>query len=186
MVMRALVVFESMFGNTKTIATAVAEGVASLLPVDTVAVDVAPSNLPADVGLIVVGAPTHAFGMSKRSTRESAAEQRSQTVTSMAIGLREWLASVEPPAYTVAAAAFDTRINRPRVPGSAAHKAERRLRSLGFRSAASPTTFWVTGTAGPLADGELDRARRWGEMLAAGVVSSPAASKPVTRRPAAR
>ena len=53
-----------------------------------------------------------------------------------------------------------------RVPGSAAHAAEKRLRHHKFSIARRAENFWVEGTPGPLSDGELDRARRWGEDLA--------------------
>ena len=61
--MRALVVFESMFGNTEKIAGAVARGLQQE-GVDTGLVEVrsAPRHLPADLDLLVVGGPTHAFG----------------------------------------------------------------------------------------------------------------------------
>jgi hypothetical protein len=63
------------------------------------------------------------------------------------------------------AAAFDTRIARPRLPGSAAHAAEKRLRRLGFRIVAPAESFYVEGTLGPLQAGERERARRWGKTL---------------------
>lgn len=49
----------------------------------------------------------------------------------------------------IAEAAFDTRIHTPVPSGSAAHRANRRLRRLGGRTVARPETFWVTGTTGP-------------------------------------
>jgi hypothetical protein len=60
---------------------------------------------------------------------------------------------------------FDTRIDKPRVPGSAAHGAEKRLRRLGFRVLVPAASFYVTDTSGPLVAGERERARRWGELL---------------------
>jgi hypothetical protein len=42
----------------------------------------------------------------------------------------------------------------------------KRLVSLGFRPLAKPETFGVHGYAGPVADGELERARSWGGELA--------------------
>jgi hypothetical protein len=83
-------------------------------------------------------------------------------------GLREWLTTLERTDRSLAAAAFDTRIDRPRVPGSAARGAEKRLRKLGFRIACPSESFYVTGTTGPLIDGETERARRWGEELGRG------------------
>jgi hypothetical protein len=84
---------------------------------------------------------------------------------SAGIGLREWLDTVRRGSAEVAAATFDTRIKKPRLPGSAARAAEKRLRRLGFRIAAPATSFYVAGSSGPLADDEAERARRWGESL---------------------
>ena len=47
--MRALVVYESMFGNTRDVASAVADGLRTVGDVETVEVGVAPSRPPADV-----------------------------------------------------------------------------------------------------------------------------------------
>ena len=52
-------------------------------------------------------------------------------------------------------------------PATTPGTADKLLRRHGFRPVARPETFWVTGTFGPLRDGEVDRARRWGEQLAA-------------------
>ena len=163
---RALVVFESMFGNTQKVAEAVAEGLSSRIPTNLLEVGAASDVIADDVDLLVVGGPTHAFGMSRPRTREDAARQAGGHVVSERTGLREWLASLERRNGNVAAVAFDTRIDKPRVPGSAARGAEKRLRKLGVRIAAPSQSFYVTGVAGPLVDGETERARRWGRTLA--------------------
>ncbi len=162
---RALVVYESMFGNTQTIAEAVADGLSSRIPTDLLEVSAASDVLADDVELLVVGGPTHAFGMSRPRTREDATRQAGGHVVSERTGLREWLASLERRTGNVAAAGFDTRIDKPRVPGSAARGAEKRLRKLGFRIAAPSESFYVTGVAGPLVDGETERAHIWGQEL---------------------
>lgn len=172
--MRALVVFESMFGNTRDVVRAVADGVSSRLPVDTVEVGTAPEQLGDDVALLVVGGPTHAFGLSRASTRADAARQATEPVVSTVVGIREWLDGVDAGSRTVAAAAFDTRVAKPRLPGSAAKGAARRLRRRGFSIVAPATSFFVDGTKGPLLDGELDRARAWGAHLAAAAVQGSA------------
>jgi hypothetical protein len=69
------------------------------------------------------------------------------------------------------AAAFDTRADHPRMPGSAAAGAARRLRRLGYRMVTGPESFRVTGTKGPLVGGELERARMWGSGLVARIVA---------------
>ena len=174
--MRALVVYESMFGNTRTVAEAVADGLTSRFEVETVEVGVAPAAVRDDVALVVAGGPTHAFGMTRESTRRSAKDQAGGAVVSPGIGLREWLDALSH--GTAAAATFDTRVRHPRVPGSAAHAAEKRLRKLGFRVAVPAETFWVEGTPGPLLVGEADRAREWGAGLAAAVSGSRVTARP--------
>lgn len=165
--MRALVVYESMFGNTQTVATAIAEGLRAAVTVDLVEVGAAPTTVDDDIGLLVVGGPTHAFGMSRAATRRDAAEQAEREVVSAGTGLREWLEVVQAPAARIPAAAFGTLIDNPWVPGSAARAAEKRLRKLGFAIVAPAEAFIVGGVPGPLADGEVDRARQWGAMLGA-------------------
>ena len=159
---RALVVCESMFGNTRAVADAVAD---ALVPrfdrVDVVDVGAAPSSVDG-VSLLVVGAPTHALGMSRPSTRQSAHEQGAAEPGEW--GVREWLAGLARPAHEIRAAAFDTRIRKPGVPGSAAKAVSRRLHRLGF-DVAPPISFAVAGTDGPLVAGELDRARQWSAAL---------------------
>ena len=117
--MRALVVYESMFGNTQTIADAVAGGWPHRMRVDAVEVGGAPATLDDDVTLLVVGGPTHAFGMSRPRTRQDAATQAPDGLVSTGTGLREWLAALRAPAG-IAAAAFDTKVSKPHLPGSAA------------------------------------------------------------------
>jgi Flavodoxin len=162
---RALVVYESMFGNTAAIAKAVAEGLASVIDADVADVASAPSALD-DLDLLVVGAPTHAFGLSRPQTRADAGKRGAYADAARSDGVREWIATIDRGSVgATTAAAFDTRVRRPRLPGSAARAARRRLRRLGFRVLPA-TSFWVTGTPGPLAEGELERAHRWGEQLA--------------------
>ena len=163
--MRARVVYESMFGNTQAIAQAVADGLAESMSVELEEVGSAAADIGGNVDLLVVGGPTHAFGMSRERTRESAVVQAAGDVVSADEGLREWLGALTGGSRAIAAAAFDTRIDKPRMPGSAAHGAEKRLRRLGFRVLIPAASFYVTDTSGPLVDGERERARRWGELL---------------------
>ena len=170
--MRALVVFESMFGNTKEIADAVGAGIGTCMPVDVVEVGTAPA-CDAGVAFLVVGGPTHAFGLSWPSTRADAATKAGGPVVSSGTGLREWFDTLDLPALRLPAATFATRIRKPRVPGSAAQGAARRLRRLGCHLVVPPLSFWVEDVMGPLSGGELERARRWGEELAILAVPQP-------------
>src|SRR4051794_40753049 len=112
--MRALVVFESMFGDTETIARAVADGLSGGMRVDIVDVAAAP-RVDADVDLLVVGGPTHAFGMSRPNTRNDAVRQGGRSAAE-SVGVREWLDG-QRPTSTARAAAFDTRIKKWFIPG---------------------------------------------------------------------
>jgi hypothetical protein len=111
---RALVIFESMFGNTRTIAEAVAEGLASRFVTDLTEVSLAPTCIPDDVSLVVAGGPTHAFGLTRPRTRADAATRADGPILSPANCLRGWLETAEQPRSGVNAAAFDTRIDTPR------------------------------------------------------------------------
>lgn len=165
--MRALVVYESMSGNTEAVAQAVAGGIQELMAVDIVEVGAAPDTVPEDVTLLVVGGPTHALGMSRPATRIDAA-RRAAAIISLERGIREWLKGLPVRTGATQATAFDTRVTS-RVTGSAARAASRRLNRLGYPLVAVPEGFRVTGVRGPLIDGELDRARAWGMALGAAV-----------------
>lgn len=163
---RALVIYESMFGNTQAVAAAVADGLRSAAPLDVEVVEVgeAPTTL-IGVDLLVVGAPTHAFSLSRPGTRADAASKAQGPVVSAGIGVREWLEALEAGPVAPVAATFDTRIKKPLLAGSAA-KAARRLLARRRIRPVDTQSFWVTDLRGPLRDGELDRARRWGVGLA--------------------
>lgn len=162
--MRALIVVESWFGNTLTIARAIAEGLGRSMTVDVCDVADAPVTIEAGIDLVVVGGPTHAFGMSRTSTQLDAAQKAGQSAAGR-IGVRDWLASA--PTGIRRAAAFDTRLNKGWVTGSAARGIAKQLRKLGATLVVGPESFRVVGSPGPLAAGEVERARHWGEQLAA-------------------
>jgi hypothetical protein len=64
---------------------------------------------------------------------------------------------------------FDTKVDTPRLPGSAAKAARHELRSKGFDVTTTSETFRVHGYDGPLVDGEVDRAQAWGVTLSQSV-----------------
>ena len=76
--MTVLIVTESYFGTTLTVTQAIASGLVQALGQGHVAVlrpSEAPVDLPPDVNLLLVGAPTHGFSMPKEQTRKQAAEK---------------------------------------------------------------------------------------------------------------
>jgi hypothetical protein len=162
-----------MFGNTERVARAVAKGL--MLYTDVDVVRAGPGVTPKDdVDLVVVGAPTHAFGLSRPSTRVSAGRQGAAEAVAGGIGLREWLDTLDASrADHLTVATFDTRIRRWGLPGSAARSAARRLRHAGLPVIAEPMSFWVRETGGPLLPGEEDRAVTWGRELARTMAKVP-------------
>ncbi|MGW4766901.1 flavodoxin domain-containing protein [Nocardia sp. NPDC004278] len=164
--MRARVVYESMFGNTAAIAKAIAAGLSQYGEVEVLDVVAAAQRPEPMVDLLVVGGPTHAFGMSRARTRRDAAT-RTEAPVAVDIGVREWLDAALPVPPGSRAAAFGTKAAKPSwLPGSAARGAGKRLRRLGYELADAPQDFFVDGTLGPLTAGELERARAWADRLA--------------------
>jgi hypothetical protein len=160
--MTTLVVHESHWGNTRQ----VAQAVAAALPGEVTCVDVrrAPVELPADVDLLVVGGPTHAFSMTRASTRHDARDKGAEEGHEDR-GIREWLGALTPDDHR-AVAVFDTRVAKARrLPGSAARAAARVVRHRRLGRLVAQESFYVDDLAGPLLDGELDRARAWGASL---------------------
>ena len=95
--MRAVVVYESMYGNTHLIADAIGAGLSTAFDVRVVPVSTAWPEVVADADLVVVGGPTHVHGMSRASTRKAAVEAADKPVGGLKVepdvmgpGLREW------------------------------------------------------------------------------------------------
>lgn len=156
--MKAMVVYDSMYGNTGKIAEAIGKALGSE-EVEVLRVgDVKPEQL-AGIALLIVGSPTQKFSPTGATT-----------------GLlksipKNGLAGVK-------VAAFDTRfteseIDRVRILaffvrmfGYAAEPIANRLQKAGGALAAPPEGFYVGGTEGPLLEGELERAADWAREIA--------------------
>jgi hypothetical protein len=165
--MRALVVYESLYGNTAQVGEAIAASLREHgIEVESGLVqDVAPAAAT-EADVLVAGGPTHVHGMTRGTTRKTAAadEKNAYPTPTLAPGLREWLQQVEPGAGRWAAA-FDTRIDKPALlTGSAAKGIARKLSRGGFRLAVEPECFLVT-TENRLVEGEVERARGWATEL---------------------
>lgn len=168
--MRALVVYESMYGNTRKIAEAIGAGLSTEIEVDVVEVDAAPRSVDG-YDVVVVGGPTHAFTMSTRQSRQDASKKVDDDTESKDTGIRDWIGSVAPHRDRTPFATFDTRYDKPTwITGSAARRAASRLAKRGFSRLSPAMSFFITGNTGPLADGETDRAFEWGERMAVRLV----------------
>ena len=178
--MRALVAYESMFGNTERVARAVAAGL-RLEGIDPTVVDVShrpPADLT-DVDLIVVGAPTHGFSLSRPATRHDAVGQGGRECAERT-GMREWLKAIPAADRPILAAAFDTRVTKVRyLPASASRRAARALADRGHRMVSPPIGFLVQDVSGPLESREIDRAIAWSRGVATEAQTRLAAATPL-------
>jgi flavodoxin-like protein len=169
--MRAVVVYESMYGNTHLVADAIGAGLGPVFDVSVVPVSQVSPAVLADADLVVVGGPTHAHGMSRAATRKAAVEAASKPVSPLKLepdalgpGLRDWFGTLGH--YPVKAAAFDTRMHGPAaLTGRASKGVARLLREHGFDVVAEPESFLVA-KQDQLDPGETTRARDWGTNLA--------------------
>jgi len=170
--MRALVVYESMYGNTHVIASSIADGLRADFEVTLVPVAEASRDLVADADLLVAGAPTHMHGLSTRSTRRMAAQAAAKDDSGLRMdqdsggpGMRDWLRDLGH--QDGLAVAFDTRLNGvPAFTGRASRRIARMLRQHGRRLVGAPESFLI-GSQNTLLDGEAERGRRWGMTLGA-------------------
>jgi len=175
--MRALVVYESMYGNTHVVASNIADGLRATHQVRVVPVAEAGPDLLASADLLVLGGPTHMHGMSSGMTRRMAAKAAAKPDSELSLdpdaagpGVHDLLKRMS--GGPALAAAFDTRLaGGPAFTGRASVGIGRLLKRHGYRLLAAPESFLVTGQ-NTLADGEPARARRWGAAL--GVIASDA------------
>lgn len=146
--MKALIVYDSVYGNTEKIARAIAEAITPSNEVKVLrAGEANPSEL-ASTGLLIVGSPTH-------GGRPTPAVQ-------------DFLNKVpELSLKGVNVAAFDTRIPTKLVGvfGYAAGRIAGNLKKKGGTLIASPEGFFATGSKGPLKEGELERAAGWAKGI---------------------
>jgi hypothetical protein len=161
--MEAIVVYESVWGNTAAVARAIAKGLgagAEAYPTDAV-----PADRLASADLIVAGSPVFAFSLPNEGMRERIlrTETDGPTPDLSHPSLRSWLATL--PEGHGLAAAFDTRIWWS--PRGATGTIEKMLGRAGYRRLIKAEKFVVQDKYGPLRDGELERARSWGRRLRA-------------------
>ena len=171
-VMRAIVVYESHWGNTEAVARAIGEGIGPETAVLTT--DAATPAILAEADLVVAGAPTMAFRLPTEAMLKHVADDPKAPSPGDVShpSLRAWLDEL--PGEPVrpmrrSEAAFETALHWS--PGGAKGTIDSALRRLGYKRAAKPMRFLVEGSYGPLRDGELERAKAWGAALAGPSVS---------------
>ena len=158
--MKALVVYDSMYGNTKQIAEAIGLALGSPEDVGIVrASEVRPEQL-AGVTLLIVGSPTQKFRPlgAVTSFLKSIPGNGLQGVKVAAFDTRFTESAVE----KVGVLAFFVKIF-----GYAAEPMAKRLQGKGGDLVVPPAWFYVADIEGPLLEGELERAAAWAEQIVA-------------------
>lgn len=155
--MKTLIIYDSMFGNTKLVAEAMA---GAFVASDTRILNVSEASL-ADlkaIDLLIVGAPTHG-GRPKPSTQAFLKQIPADTLKGASV------------------AAFDTRFagadqnfflrTLMKLIGFAAPRIAKALEEKGGKLVAPAEGFIVEKKEGPLRDGEPERASSWAKNLIA-------------------
>jgi flavodoxin len=144
--MKALIVYDSIYGNTEKIARAIGGAITGEVKVFRIG-EVNFSELEA-LDILIVGSPTHGG----RPTPT----------------IQDFLKKVTAPAIKgINIAAFDTRFSTRLVGifGYAAGQITGSLKKTGGTLVLSPEGFFVKGKKGPLKEGELERAAGWAKEI---------------------
>jgi hypothetical protein len=161
--MKAIVVYESLWGNTAAVARAIAEGLGPEARAMSTA-EATPDTI-SGADLIVAGSPLFAFRLPTDDIRETIRKKAASFPAPPDLShppLRAWLETM--PAGKGHSAAFETRIWWS--PGGAAGSILKALKKAGYGPSAGSKRFRVAGMYGPLKAGEIERARKWGAQLA--------------------
>jgi hypothetical protein len=169
---KAVVVYQSLWGSTAAVARAIAEGLGegavALSTTD------ATSKALAGADLIVAGAPIHALNLPtadsvKQAAAKPAGDNAIAADTSHTL-MRDWLDAL--PAGSTRCAAFDTRVRGPLGHGGGS-RIQRGMEKAGYVPLGKARGFCValrpdqvTSAEGMLVPGELERARLWGREMA--------------------
>lgn len=155
--MKALIIYDSFFGNTEKVAQTIGDSLRSSTDVEVCKVSEIQSEQLKRLNLLIVGSPTRAFSPSP--------------------GTKDFLKKIPADGLRgVKAAAFDTRISeddaRPRalrflmrIFGYAAEPVSKKLRKKGAEIIVAPEGFCVKDTEGPLKQGEIERAATWAKQI---------------------
>jgi flavodoxin len=146
--MKALIVYDSVYGNTEKIARAIAEAITPYGEVKVLRVAEAnPSELKT-IDLLIVGSPTHG-GRPTQAIRDLLNKVPGGSLQGIIV------------------AAFDTRLSTKLVGvfGYAAGRIAGNLKRKGGTLIASPEGFFVKGSKGPLKERELERTAGWAKGI---------------------
>jgi flavodoxin len=157
--MKALVIYDSAFGNTAQVAQAIGNALALQMEVTVEHVGAVRPEQLADVNLLIAGSPTQKF-------------RPTAPITAFLKGIpAQGLQGIK-------VAAFDTRIALSTIESSilrfivnmggyAAKPIASKLKQKGGEVIMPPEGFFVEDKEGPLKAGELERAAEWAKQMVA-------------------
>jgi flavodoxin len=163
--MKALVVYDSAYGNTERIAQVIGEALGAPEEVSVQRAGTIKTDPLTEVRLLIVGSPTQRF-------------RPLPTISSLLKGL------APNSLKGVHVAAFDTRLSQSNIDetpvlaffvkliGRGAYAAgpiADQLKKKGGKLVGSPAGFYVEGMEGPLVQGELERAQQWAKQILAAI-----------------
>jgi flavodoxin I len=158
--MKALIVYDSQFGNTEKIAQAIAHELSSRMDIEILRVGNVTQEHLAGSSYLIVGSPTQRF----RPTAATTSFLKNIPKNGLK-GLK--------------VAAFDTRLTESEIEqnstlaffvrlfGYAAKPISNHLKKKGGELINPPEGFYVDGMEGPLIEGELERASDWAKQMIA-------------------
>ena len=161
--MKAIVVYQSLWGNTAAIAHAIAEGIGP--EARALSTSEASADAVKDADLVVAGSPVLGFSLPNEKMIESIRANPGGAPKApdlSQVPMRTWLGALASGSKKFAA--FETRVKGPF--GKATPAIEESMKKLGYEHVAEAQHFIVDGKFGPLKAGEIERARRWGMELA--------------------
>jgi flavodoxin I len=158
---KALIIYDSFFGNTEQVAQAIGRGLGSSEELQTLRVGMVKTEQLTGLELLIVSSPTRGF-------------RPSPAISNFLKGIpKNGLKGTR-------IAAFDTRFTEEEIRSSAkilpflvnifgyaAKPIADGLEKRGGELIAPPEGFYVRGTEGPLLEGELERAEEWARGIAA-------------------
>ena len=146
--MKSVVLYDSQFGNTKTISDSIAKELGS----KAIHIDKAKNKDIETADLVVVGSPIQAWNPTAK--------------------MKKYLSSL--PKELISGkkvATFDTRVAM-LISGTASDKMAKSLVKRGGRLIIDPEKFIVGGKEGPLVKGEIEKAKKWAKKVKKNYISN--------------
>ena len=149
---KALVIYDTKFGNTEKVANALVQGLtAQGIEAESVNVDRVAIDRLSEYDALLIGGPTHRQKMSEPMAMFL--DRLDKAHVSGKVGF-----------------AFDTKVEH-RFAGSAGKRIEKKLKKLGLKVVRPHASAIVVGREGPLKEGTEDMFRQIGQQIAHAIAS---------------